>query len=120
MSDVRPVMSPEELERRREMGRQIGRSADRSMMLLCGLVLLASFLLTPGVDVVSLGSWHVPALCMSRRVFDIQCPGCGLTRSFVFLAHFHPVMAWEANKLGIPMYFLVAAQIPFRAWRIWR
>jgi hypothetical protein len=119
VSDVRPVHPPEEMARRREIGRQIARSADRSVLLLCVLVLGMSFLLHPGMDFVSLGSWHIPTLCFSRRMFDIECPGCGLTRSFVFFAHFDPVSAWQVNKLGIPMYLGVLLQVPLRAWRIW-
>lgn len=113
------TISPEEIERRREIGRQLARSADRTMLIVCATVIALSFLLHPAVDAVSLGSWKIPVLCASKRIFDLDCPGCGLTRSFVFFAHLDPVHAWQANKGGIPLFFVVLSQVPWRAWRIW-
>ncbi len=57
---------------------------------------------------------ELPATCMSRRIFGISCPGCGLTRSFVALAHGDIRMAIDANVMG-PMLFIICwLQIPYR------
>jgi len=29
----------------------------------------------------------MPELCASKRIFDLPCPGCGLTRSFISISH---------------------------------
>ncbi len=89
------------------------------MLLMSVGVLVLSLVLTPGAEVVRLGGWDVPVLCTSRRVFDVECLGCGMTRAFVFLAHLDLASAWSVNKLGLPMFLLVLGQIPYRAWRMW-
>ena len=51
---------------------------------------------------------HLPSLCLFYRLTGLPCPGCGLTRSFVCLAHGH---FWESlhwHPLG-PAIFLVFA-----------
>ncbi|WP_134765804.1 DUF2752 domain-containing protein [Nocardioides sp. 1609] len=68
-----------------------------------GLVALgASFVLSPsGVD-------DGPVICPFRRVTGLPCPGCGLTRSWVDLAHGDLAGAWSMNPFGI---VLVAALV---------
>ena len=44
--------------------------------------------------------------------FGIDCPGCGLTRSFIHLAHAEPLAAWELNPLSWLLFGYVVAQIP--------
>lgn len=84
-----------------------------------GIVVLAVFL-TPSTEELSLFGWDVPVLCTFRRVTGFPCPGCGLTRSFVFLAHGHLVDAFRMNLFGPPAFVWVVAQLPWRAVRIWR
>lgn len=64
---------------------------------------LAGFLGLTGLAV--LHAW-VPdadprtALCLSRRVFDMPCPGCGLTRAFAHLAKGEWSEAWTDHPLA--------------------
>lgn len=51
-----------------------------------------------------------PGLCNFRRWTGLPCPGCGLTRAFVHMAHGHVADAFAANAFG-PMLFVVAALI---------
>jgi Protein of unknown function (DUF2752) len=48
------------------------------------------------------------ATCPSRLFFSIECPFCGLTRSFVALAHGRPGEAWAHHPAG-PLLFAALA-----------
>ena len=56
----------------------------------------------------------LPPLCLSRACFGVSCPGCGLTRSVVHLAHGDWAASWRAHHLGIPLALLVVLQVPYR------
>ena len=42
--------------------------------------------------------------CPSRRFFNVECPGCGLTRGFVALAHGELDIAWKMNPFALLLY----------------
>lgn len=103
---------------------------DRSLLLYhvvilvgCILVILASFLLSvvgsEGVEVGGVG-WRLPGTCFLHEVAGIDCPGCGLTRSFVSLAHGEWQKAWQFHPAGPLLFVFVGLQIPFRAIQLWR
>jgi hypothetical protein len=56
----------------------------------------------------------LPQVCWMRRWFGINCPTCGLTRSFVAMAHGQWQMAYHFNHLGWLAAGLVLLQIPYR------
>jgi hypothetical protein len=60
----------------------------------------------------------VPPLCASRTWFGVPCPGCGLTRSFIHLAHGRWQASWQAHRLGWLLALLVLLQIPYRLYRL--
>ena len=68
----------------------------------------------PGVNV------SLPELCTYRQLVGHDCPGCGLTRSFVSLANGDAAAAWSYNVVGPIFFVLVLFQIPFRALQVWR
>jgi hypothetical protein len=80
--------------------------------------LVIAVLLTPGDDAVSLFGWDIPTVCQWRRLFGISCPGCGLTRSFVYLAHLHLVDAFRMNYAGPPLFFGLAGFAVRSVYRI--
>lgn len=49
-------------------------------------------------------------LCWFHNLFDLPCPGCGLTRSVVHITHGRWATAWAYNPFGFVAYacFLVA------------
>jgi hypothetical protein len=44
------------------------------------------------------------SVCLSIRLFDIQCLGCGLTRAIMHLLHFDFETAWNYNKLSFIIF----------------
>ncbi|MHB8861711.1 MAG: DUF2752 domain-containing protein [Pirellulaceae bacterium] len=62
----------------------------------------------------------LPGTCTFLRVTGLPCPGCGLTRSFISVAHGHVAEAWRYNPAGILFFAIVLYQIPYRTWQIYR
>lgn len=58
-------------------------------------------------------SQPIPELCMAYSRFGIDCPGCGLTRTFVHLAHGQLTSAWQINPVGTFVFLFTCVQIPF-------
>ena len=108
-----PLQAFEAVARRRWFG-------DASMLAICAAVVALACLMTPSVTELSLFGWEVPILCTFRRLTGWPCPGCGLTRSFVFLAHGRLADAFGINVFGPVAFAWVVAQIPLRAVRIRR
>lgn len=55
-----------------------------------------------------------PETCPARQWFGYTCPGCGLTRSFIHLAHGDLAASLRCNRVGWLLMALTAAQIPYR------
>ena len=93
------------------------------LLLLCAVVLLLAAVMSvrggrqvflPGVGVA------VPELCTAKRFLGIDCPGCGMTRSFIALAHGDVRGAWSYNPAGVWLFAIVAFQVPYRALQLAR
>lgn len=67
-------------------------------LLLASLVALAF---------VPLGGFGIP-LCAMRETFGLPCPGCGLTRAFIHLAHGDPAGAAVMNPFGLVLFPMAA------------
>jgi hypothetical protein len=93
------------------------------LLIASSLVILASFILhvqeTQRVALPGLER-SLPGICAFRRITGQPCPGCGLTRSFVSIAHGDLLAAWHFNPAGPLIFLIVAAQIPYRAIQLWR
>ena len=72
------------------------------------------------VNFRGLANWPLPHACYSRAILGVPCPGCGLTRSFIYLARAEWQQAWREHRLGWLVAALVAFQFPYRAWALWR
>ncbi len=93
------------------------------LLALAGLVLLLSavlnvrderYVLIPGTTI------PLPELCTMKRVSGWGCPGCGLTRCFVSLAHGDLTAALSYNPVGILVFAFVVAQVPYRLVQLHR
>lgn len=85
-----------------------------------GSIIVVAFIVSPTTEAVSLFGWEVPAVCTLRNFAGIGCPGCGLTRSFAFMAHGQFATAFEMNWLGPLLFVGFASQPPYRIYRIVR
>ncbi len=54
------------------------------------------------IGIVTSGSLNIE--CLLKKVFNISCPGCGLTRSFIAIFHLKFLEAFNYNILGIPLF----------------
>jgi len=92
------------------------------MLCVTSVVLVLACLLEVRADQrVALGclpGWPFPETCLSRSAFGVSCPGCGLTRSFVYLAHGDWIASWNMHRLGWFLALAVVLQLPYRAWAL--
>lgn len=49
---------------------------------------------------VTLLGYSLPDVCLWRKLVGSVCPGCGLTRSFIFLAQADFHASWAAHQCG--------------------
>ena len=92
-----------------------------TMLGLAVCIIAASFALrlrdTQTVGVKWLGV-DLPPMCGSRVLFGIECPGCGLTRSFVALAAGDLQQSLEFHRVGWLLAAAVVGQIPYRIYAL--
>ena len=87
------------------------------MLYIAIFVVSASFYLQlGGLEAVNLAGTHVqlPNLCGSRSLFGVECPGCGLTRSFIALAGGDLTKSLQFHRLGWLLTVAIVAQFPYR------
>lgn len=92
-------------------------------LLVVSLVVVAlSLALSTGGGKVILPIANVPTpgLCVSRNMLGVDCPGCGMTRCFISVAHGDFASAWRFNPAGILLFGVVVCQIPIRIVQLQR
>lgn len=57
----------------------------------------------------------LPETCAMHSRFGIDCPGCGLTRSFIHIADGRVMTAWHLNPVSWLIFVYVVVQIPLAA-----
>ena len=83
-------------------------------------IVLCSVVFSPSDTGVSVAGFALPELCAFRRVFTLDCLGCGLTRSFVYMGHGQWSAALDAHWLGPLGWLFVTCQVPWRGFVILR
>ena len=90
----------------------------REMLVAAAAVVVLAFLLEVHSDqrvaFSSLPGWPLPETCPARSLLHIECPGCGLTRSFIHLAHGDWRASWNVHRVGWFLALAVVLQIPYR------
>lgn len=61
----------------------------------------------------------LPQTCMSQTVLGRECPGCGLTRSFVYLARGDWQASLASHRMGWLLMATAVLQLPYRLWALW-
>ncbi|MBN1336410.1 MAG: DUF2752 domain-containing protein [Deltaproteobacteria bacterium] len=89
------------------------------LVLLAGFLALlgASVILGPGEDSVRILGVRIPSFCLFYNLTGLHCPGCGLTRSFVFMGHGQVLDAFRIHPLGPILYLVVLEQAGVRSWQ---
>lgn len=107
---------------RPEPGQFEDRRANAGYLVLYAalLVLPALFAVTDDGEALCLAGRRLPPGCVSRELFGTTCPGCGLGRSFVEIAHGRLGAAMAQQRVGLVLYTLFLGQAVFRAWCLWR
>lgn len=92
------------------------------LSMSAAVVLLAILLQVHGEEQVVIPVLDVPmpGTCTFKRYVGADCPGCGLTRCFVSMGHGQLDRAWHFNPVGIAFFAIVAFQVPFRSFQLWR
>lgn len=73
------------------------------------------------VGLIIARAWPVPSVdggdptCIMRIMTGLPCPGCGMTRSWVHLAHGDVLTAFEYNFFGPLAMFAAAALVVYTA-----
>ena len=95
-------------------------SGEVIIAVVFGGIVLLSATLTPSTDVLTLFGYEIPVVCGFRRLTGYGCPGCGLTRSFAFMAHGDVFGAFGMNYFGPLLFSAFAVQPPYRVYTIGR
>lgn len=90
---------------------------------IAGAMIIASFVFSlegengvriPGIPI------RMPETCTAKRVWGVDCPGCGLTRSFVSMSGGEIWKAFGFNPAGPLVYLFVLVQIPWHLFQLAR
>lgn len=79
------------------------------------LILGLSFFLSVGDGRQVVIPWPgvtIPETCAMHVRLGMDCPGCGLTRSFIHMAHGDVVSAMRLNPVGLVVFSFVVLQLP--------
>jgi len=100
------------------VARRRGREDDVAILAVALVVIAAAWMLdvTPAQDGVSLFGLQLPEVCGARR-WGGECPGCGLTRSFV-LGVRGDLEAFRLHPGGPLLLLLLVSQVPLRGARL--
>lgn len=90
-------------------------------LLFSVLILFFSIVLSPPSEeneCVQLFGYNMPIICLHKTLNGYNCPGCGLTRSFVCFAHGQFKESFNFHRIGIVIYLFFAFQIVYRLYII--
>jgi hypothetical protein len=87
-------------------------------LLLCLPALVMSFIMsTDGtLNSVHLFRFSVPISmpCLFKYFTGLNCPACGMTRSFIYMSHLNLRAAFSMNRAGPLLYALCIFEVPYR------
>ena len=63
---------------------------------------------------------RLPPLCAFRLVTGHRCPGCGMTRGFLYMFRLEPLNALRANPMSPVIFAITTASVAASAQRLLR
>ncbi len=115
------LVRPPQQRRRSEVGFEW--SYHLLILLIAASILVMSFLMRAEGDrwVFLPGAvFPLPDGCLSRRLLGWDCPGCGLTRSFIQMSHGDWGKALQFNYAGPIVYLFTVFQLPWQSFQLIR
>lgn len=104
-----------------DRARQIARRRERhwTMLFVATVIVMLSIMLQvrddTKVELRICPGYPMPEMCLSRKWFQCECPGCGLTRSFILLAQGDWRGSLAMHRVGWLLALAVLAQFPYRS-----
>jgi len=96
----------------------------RNILTICALIVVLALTLQTRSDQRIEFAWlpgvPMPETCASRSMFDFECPGCGLTRSFIAIAAGDFSDAFRLNRTGWLLAIAMLIQFPYRLYLLRR
>lgn len=87
------------------------------VLYVCFVIISGSFLLTPARSAegpLYLGALPFPHTCVFKNLTGLPCPGCGLSRSMVAIAHGELRQSLYYHRLGLLTFLYVLVQFIYR------
>lgn len=87
------------------------------VLSICTVIITLAFLMSVRAQtqvLIPVLGIPMPDLCLAKRWSGGSCPGCGMTRCFISLAHGDWRAALHYNFAGPLLFVMMASQIPFR------
>lgn len=82
------------------------------------ILVLSAVMTIENHERVAVAGWILPESCALKRMTGLPCPGCGLTRGFISLAHGDWSGSLRFHRLGWLMFGFAVLQIPYRTLRL--
>ncbi len=100
--------------------RPVGRPTQwhRDVLALALVIVALSFVLgisDGGRLAVPGAGASIPSLCLWKNTTGVDCPGCGLARCFVAMAHADWRTAYRRHPVGMLLFVFTVLQIPYQA-----
>jgi uncharacterized protein DUF2752 len=118
VTDPMRADGPTEATRERSIASPSQVRHHRHMLVIACTVMVLAFELVEVADgrvaVRGFARYPLPESCLSRSLFGLNCPGCGLTRSVIHLAGGDWRASWRSHRLGGLFAALIALQVPYR------
>jgi hypothetical protein len=101
------------MENTKKLSKARNFNIDKGMLVVYILVPISIFLLP-----MNFFDSDTTVVCLSRLLLDMECWGCGLTRSVMHALHCDFIGAWGYNKLIVVVLPLLIAVWAKNLWKI--
>ncbi len=81
------------------------------------VILIAAWFSSVQFSHIVISGHTIPSLCMFKNITTLDCPGCGITRSFVYAVHGEFYKSYIMHFWGIPLAGFLVFQVFYRIWR---